>query len=232
MTLPVIIADGEPWSLLLFTRTAGFRHASIADGIAAIEALGVAHGFDVVASEDPALFTDQTLAGFRVVAFLSTTGNILDDAQQAAFERYIQNGGAFVGIHAATDTEYEWPWYGSLVGAYFANHPAVQDAVIDVVDGDHPSTHMLPDAWNRRDEWYNFGSDPSDQVNVLLNLDESSYSGGAMGASHPIAWYHEYDGGRSWYTAGGHTRESFSEPLFVDHVAGGILWAAGVQPAP
>jgi type 1 glutamine amidotransferase len=133
-----------------------------------------------------------------------------------------------VGIHAAADTEHGWPWYGGLVGAYFASHPEPAQARIRVESRDHPSTRTLPDPWNRFDEWYDFEQNPRSQgVTVLLALDEASYSGGQMGDDHPIAWYHEYDGGRAWYTAGGHTEDSFSEPAFLEHLLGGIRYAAG-----
>jgi type 1 glutamine amidotransferase len=158
---------------------------------------------------------------------------VLDDDQQAAFERYIRAGHGFVGVHSAADTEYDWPWYGGLVGAYFASHPEVQTATVHVEETDHPSTESLPDRWVRTDEWYNFRSNPRDDpnVHVLAALDETSYAGGTMG-DHPIAWYHAYDGGRGWYTAGGHTADSYAERLFIDHVRGGIQYALGVPPAP
>ncbi len=217
--------------VLVFTRTAGFRHDSIPDGVAAIRALGAAHGFGVDQTEDPTVFTDAGLAAHHAVVFLSTTGHVLEAEQQAAFERYIRNGGGFVGIHAASDTEYDWPWYGGLVGAYFSGHPAVQAAILNVEDRTHPSTVALPDPWVRTDEWYSFRTNPRDVgVHVLLTLDEASYTGGAMGADHPIAWYHLYDGGRAWYTAIGHTSESFAEPLFVAHLLGGIQYAAALPP--
>ncbi|GAB4214382.1 MAG: hypothetical protein OHK0022_52830 [Roseiflexaceae bacterium] len=216
------------FDVLVFTRTLGFRHDSIPDGIAAVQALGRRHGFGVVASEDPALFNDADLARFRVVVFLSTTGNILNNEQQAAFQRYIRAGGGFAGVHAASDTEYGWPWYGLLVGSYFDSHPAIQPAGVLVADAEHPSTHGLPTPWQRTDEWYNFRGAPT-HVRVLLRLDETSYTGGGMGDNHPIAWCHEYEGGRAWYTGMGHTSESFAEPLFLQHLLGGILWAAGVD---
>ncbi len=216
--------------VLVFTKTAGFRHGSIPAGVAALNALGDANGFSVTQSEDASIMTDQGLEPFEVVVFLSTTGDILNSAQQDAFERYIQGGGGFVGIHAATDTEYDWPWYGRLVGAYFANHPSIQDAEINVEDADHPSTAHLPKNWPRRDEWYNFRTnprtDPQVKARVLATLNESTYNGGNMGDDHPIMWCHEYDGGRSWYFAGGHTNQSFSEPLVLDAILGGIRWAA------
>jgi type 1 glutamine amidotransferase len=217
------------FSVLVFTKTAGFRHASIPDGIAALTALGQAHGFLVNSTEDATVFTDDQLATYRVVVFLNTTGDILNADQQAALERFIQSGGGFVGIHSATDTEYGWPWYGQLVGAYFANHPAIQTATIQVLDRTHFSMLPLPERWTRADEWYNFQASPAPTVTVLAEVDESTYTGGTMGVHHPIVWCHEYDGGRAWYTALGHTEESYADALFRAHLLGGILWAAAID---
>jgi type 1 glutamine amidotransferase len=213
--------------VLVFSRTAGYRHASIPRGIAAVRELGSRHSLIVEATEDPKVFSDSGLRPYKVVVFLSTTGDVLDDAQQAAFERWVRAGGGFVGVHSASDTEYDWPWYGQLVGAYFKRHPAIAQATVDVRDRSHPSTRCLAARWSRTDEWYDFRAPPAGDVHVLATLDESTYAGGEMGASHPIAWYHERDGGRAWYTALGHTEESYAEPAFLDHLAGGILWAAG-----
>ena len=214
------------FSVLLFTKTAAFRHSSIVDGIAAITALGEAHHFEVVASEDTAVFTDTILGKHQVIVFLNTTGNILDGAEQAAMERFIQNGGGFVGIHSATDTEYDWAWYGQLVGNYFANHPPIQSATVQIVEANHPSTQPLPQEWIRTDEWYNFQTLPDPTISILAVVDESTYAGGTMGSPHPIVWAHEFDGGRAWYTAMGHTAESYNDPLFRQHLWGGIRWAA------
>jgi type 1 glutamine amidotransferase len=214
--------------VLVFSKTTGFRHDSIPDGLAAIRALGVEHGFRVDDTEDAGHFTDATLAQYRVVVFLSTTGDILDQEQKAAFERYIRAGGGFVGIHSASDTEYHWPWYGRLIGSWFASHPQIQRATIRIEDANHPSTKDLPASWERVDEWYNFRSNPRSAVHVLASLDESTYSGGAMSGDHPIAWCRNVDGGRSWYTAMGHTKESYAEPLFRLHLLGGIESAAGI----
>ena len=216
------------FAVLVFTKTTAFRHDSIPDGIAAIEALGAKHGFAVDNTEDAARFSDSDLARYKAVIFLSTTGDILELAQKVAFERYIRSGGGFVGIHSASDTEYQWPWYGRLVGAWFANHPQIQHATVHIVSPDHPSTEALPELWERTDEWYNFRTNPRGAVQVLATLDEATYSGGAMGADHPIAWCHKVDGGRSWYTGMGHTKESYAEPLFRLHLLGGIESAAGV----
>ncbi len=213
--------------ILVFSKTAGFRHASISDGIAAIRALGDANGFRVDATEDDAAFQDARLSLYDAVVFLSTTGDILDPLAQAAFERYIRGNRGFVGIHSASDTEYGWAWYGDLVGAYFANHSAIQNADVVTVDRLHPSTRSLPQRWNRTDEWYNFASNPSGRVHVLATVDESTYSGGSLGTNHPISWCQYVHGGRSWYTAMGHTSESFSDPRFLEHLLGGIQFAAG-----
>jgi type 1 glutamine amidotransferase len=224
-------ASGADFKVLVFSRTAGFRHLSIPNGIAAIRQLATQNDFEVVATENAAAFADTNLAQFAAVIFLSTTGDVLDAAQQSAFERYIRAGGGYVGVHAASDTEYSWPWYGGLVGAWFSSHPAIQKATLLVEDFEHASSLFLPEAWVRTDEWYNFRANPRANVHVLARLDESSYSGGTMG-DHPIAWFHEYDGGRAWYTAGGHTAESFSEPLFLTHLLGGVRYAANAISNP
>jgi type 1 glutamine amidotransferase len=221
--------SAEPrFSVLVFSKTTGFRHDSIPLGITAIQALGAEHGFAVDSTEDAARFTDAVLARYKVVAFLNTTGDVLDTGEKAAFERYIRSGGGFVGIHSASDTEYGWPWYGRLVGTWFASHPQIQRATVHIADPDNLSMKDLPALWERTDEWYNFRSNPRGAVQVLATLDEATYSGGAMGADHPIAWCQEMDGGRSWYTAMGHTKESYAEPLFRVHLLGGIESAAGI----
>ena len=176
--------------VLVFSKTEGFRHSSIPTGIAAITQLGQEYGFIVEATENAALFNFVILQKFEVIIFLSTTGDVLSIEQQNAFEQYIHNGGGFVGIHAASDTEYDWPWYGKLVGAYFDSHPEIQTATIQVTDQNHISTKHLPKFWERTDEWYNYNKNPRGQVHVLATLDESSYSGGNMDIDHPIAWMH------------------------------------------
>jgi len=218
-------------SLLVFSRTLGYRHASIPVAIAALEELAEAEGWLFAASEDPAVFSDDRLSPYNVLVMLSPTGDILDAAQQAAFERYIQAGNGYVGIHAASDTEFDWPWYGGLVGAFFRVHPDIQPATLIVENREHPSTAHLPETWVRTDEWYSFETNPRSDVTVLISIDEGSYAPGEseMDGDHPIAWYHEYDGGRSFYTALGHTDASYSEPEFMAHLKGGIEWAARVS---
>ncbi|HUG28757.1 MAG TPA: ThuA domain-containing protein [Gemmatimonadales bacterium] len=216
--------EGNP-QVLVYTRTTGFRHGSIPAGVQAVRRLGEQLGFGVAHTEDPEQFSAQSLAPFAAVIFLNTTGDILDDAQQGAFEAFIQRGGGFVGVHSAADTEYDWPWYGQLVGAWFASHPRIQEGRLSVPDRAHPSTRCLSEPWVRVDEWYDFRSPPPEGTSILLTIDETSYDGGGMGSLHPMAWAREVAGGRAWYTALGHTTESYSEPAFLDHLAGGIIWA-------
>jgi cytochrome c len=219
-----------PPAILVFSKTAEFRHDSIPAAQVALRQLAAEHGWRADFTEDATLFTYERLARYDAVIFLLTTGDVLNATQEAAFERYIRAGGGFAGVHSASDTEYGWAWYGGLVGAHNNQqnkHSGVVSATIQVSDHAHPSTAGLPDRWTRTDEWYNFATDPRPQVHVLMMVDETTYAGGTMGADHPIAWYHEYDGGRAWYTALGHTAESYREPLFLTHLWGGVAYAAG-----
>ena len=211
--------------VLVFSKTAGYHHESIAAGIKAIEKLGKENHFMVDTTTNSNVFTEANLKQYKAVIFLSTTGTILNDAQKAAFEKYIHNGGGFVGIHAATDTEYDWPWYNRMIGAYFKSHPEQQNANLHVVDNHFIATKNLPETWTRWDEWYNFKNTHWDSVHVLLTIDEKSYHGGENGDYHPMSWYHSFEGGRVFYTALGHTDESYSDPLFLGHLLGGILYA-------
>jgi type 1 glutamine amidotransferase len=212
--------------ILVFSKTAGYHHASIDQGIAALRKLGVEHGFSVDATTDSTRFTAENLKPYAAVVFLSTSGDVLNPAQQQAFEQYIQSGKGFVGVHAAADTEYDWPWYGKLVGAYFVKHPEQQVATLQVVNRKSISTKHLPESWSRKDEWYNYGDFQPD-LKVLIKLDEKSYKGGSNGDNHPIAWYHDYDGGRAFYTGLGHVEESYTDPLFLKHLLGGLQYATG-----
>ncbi len=224
-------ADPE-FKVLVFSKTTGFRHDSIPDGIAAIQKLGTENNFAVDATENSAAFTDANLAQYAAVVFLSTTGDPLSNAsEREALEKYIQGGGGFAGIHSASDTHYGWEWYGKLVGGYFKSHPATQQATLRTEDPAHPSTAHLPTTWTRVDEWYDYQTNPRSTVHVLQSLDEKSYTGGTMGIDHPISWCQDYDGGRSWYTGLGHTKESFVEANFTKMLLGGIRTAAGVEKA-
>ena len=212
--------------VLVFSKTEGYRHASIAEGKKTFLQLGAENGFRVDTTEDAGYFVEDSLKHYSAVVFLNTTKDVLNHIQQAQFERYIQSGGGFVGIHAAADTEYDWPWYGKLVGAYFESHPKVQEAVIQVQNTSHPSTSHLPTEWKVTDEWYNYRN-INPELTVLATLDESSYEGGKNGEVHPMVWYHEFDGGRAFYTGRGHTAEAFQESEFQQQLLEGINYAIG-----
>jgi type 1 glutamine amidotransferase len=223
---PANAAD-TPYDVLVFSRTAGFRHDAIPAGIQLIRDLGAANSFTVTATEDPARFTATDLARFEAVVFLNTTGDVLNATQQTAFENYIRGGGGYVGVHSAADTEYDWPFYGELVGAYFASHPAIQQATVRVEDRAHAATAGLSPTQTRTDEWYNFRTSARSSARILSSLDESSYSGGTMGADHPLTWCKTLQGGRSFYTGAGHTQASYAEAGFRSLMLGGIRYAAG-----
>ena len=219
-------AKAQKDAILVFSKTKGFRHQNIPVARQALIELGLKNKIMVDTSESSTVFTADNLKKYKAVVFLSTTGNILDEAEQAVFEQYIKKGGGFVGIHAAADTEYDWPWYNQLVGAYFLSHPKQQNMEVVVHDHSHLSTKMLPDRWKRFDELYNYKKIVIG-IKVLATLDENTYQGGQNGQNHPFIWYREFDGGRSFYTGGGHTNESFAEPLFLEHILGGIKYAMG-----
>lgn len=220
---------------LLVTTTRGWHHESISAGVLAIQELGRKHFFDVQLFEDPNSFTDTFLSKFDVIIFLNTTGDIFDSAQQKVMERFIESGKGFVGIHSASDTEYGWEWYTQLVGRMFHIHPSIQTAKLEVLDKGFPGLRGFTDNTLWTDEWYEFGPEKVTGLHYILGVDESSYnpkvqwpgkSGVGMGIFHPIAWYHQFDGGRGFYTALGHMPEDFSDPAFLNHIFAGIFWAA------
>lgn len=213
--------------LLVFTKTAGYHHASIPDGVAAIRLMGRQQHFRVDTTSDARWFNGTVLARYDAVVFLSTSGDMLDTVQQAAFERYIRGGGGYLGIHGAAASEYDWSWYGGLVGAFFSNHPHPQQARLVIhPDPAFPVTDSLPNPWIRTDEWYNFRSLPHG-VHVLVTVDENSYTGGNNGAYHPLVWYHDYDGGRAFYLGLGHTPESYTDVHFLKLLSAAIHYAMG-----
>jgi cytochrome c len=214
-------------SVLVFHKTSEFRHDSIEAGIQALQELADAQGFEMTATEDASVFTAESLESVDVVVFLNTTGEVLDESQEAAMEEFIRAGEGFVGVHSAADTEYDWEWYGGLVGAYFDSHPDPQEATVEVVEPEHPVVANLPEQFDRIDEWYNFQSQPGSNVTILATLDESTYEGGNMGSPHPIVWAHEYDGGRAVYIGFGHTSETFAEPAMRALLGNAIGWAGG-----
>jgi len=210
--------------VLIFSKTNGFRHSCIPAGIAAIKKLGEENGFEVDATEDSLQFNKKNLKKYSELIFLCPTQKVFGPDEEAALQDYIHKGGGYVGIHAATDCEYNWPWYGQLAGAYFKSHPKQQKAKLIIVNKNHPSTSFLPDTWERWDEWYNF-KDISPNTTVLIKIDETSYTGGENGDNHPMAWYHEFEGGKAFYTELGHTDDSYSDSTYLKHLLGGIQWA-------
>jgi type 1 glutamine amidotransferase len=212
--------------ILIFSKTNGYRHASIPVGIEAIKKLGQANGFDVDATEDSTWFRPDILHKYTALVFLSPTGKVFGPAEESALQDYIHHGGGYVGIHAAADCEYNFAWYGQLVGAYFKHHPKQQRAKLIIVDKNNPATASLPNPWERLDEWYDF-RDISPAIHELIRIDESSYTGAETGENHPMSWYHDFEGGRAFYTALGHTDESYSDPLYLGHLLGGIRYAMG-----
>jgi len=225
----------EDFRVLVFSKTLMYRHGSITNGIKAIKLLGIENRFGVDATEDSAVFTTEKLARYKAVIFLSTSGDVLNDAQQDAFKSYIENGGGLVGVHAGVAgkvaTEGTWPWYIETFCTEFSNHKAIASAAVLVEDRKNISTAHLPEKWVRTDEWYNFMTSPRGKVRVLAALDEKSFPGGTMGGDHPVIWCRSVGKGRLWYTALGHTDASYVEPYFVHHLLGGIRIAAGVAPA-
>ena len=214
---------GRP-RLLLYTRTADYRHDSIPAAVAAVRTLGP---FEVDATEDPAAL-EAPLDAYAAVVFLSTSGEVLTPAGRERLAGYVESGGGFAGVHAAACTEYDWPYYGELLGARFARHPEFQPGRVVVEDHDHPATSHLPAVWDFTDEWYDFRANPRAAVRVLLSADESSYSGGGMGPDHPLAWCRPQGEGRVFYTALGHAAEAYTDPMFRAHLLGGLDWAAGL----
>lgn len=217
--------DPKP-KVLVFSATKGYRHKSIAAGRVAMEKLALKHGFAVEASENPEKFTPTNLEQYKAVVFLNTTGSFFNDQQRTAFRTYMKNGGGFVGIHSAADTFHDWPWYGKMVGAYFLSHPSIQQATLEIKNRRHISTRHLPATWQHKDEWYNFKS-INPRIQILITVDEGSYSGGQNGANHPISWFQQYEGGRAFYTALGHRADTYRDERFLQHLLGGLQWVMG-----
>ncbi len=230
------VADGQKqFKALLVTTTKGWHHESLHAGVLAVQELGRKNFFDVVLFENPNGFTDKYLEQFKVVIFLNTTGDIFDSAQQKVMERFIQAGNGFAGIHSASDTEYDWEWYTKLVGRMFHIHPAIQTARVNIVDAKFPGLQGFAGNKLFTDEWYEFGPEKTKGLNYILSIDESTYNakvqwgpkkGEGMGQLHPVAWYHNYDGGRAFYTALGHVPTIFSDAAYLEHLYAGIFWAA------
>ena len=227
--------QAEQFNVFLFTKTDGWHHKSINAAVTGMERLAQKHHFSIDWHEDAAQINDENLAQYDAVMFMLTTGDILSDEQKRVMERFVRSGKGFVGVHSASDTEYKWDWYTSMVGRSFHIHPLIQTAELSVINRKFPGMERMPDSFLWTDEWYEFGAERIDTLNYILTVDESTFdpkadwgekSGVGMGKFHPIAWYHEYDGGRAFYTALGHLPATYSDPLFMEHIYGGLYWAA------
>ena len=216
-------SSNNSYSVLVITETKGWVHDSIESGLKLIENIGNKNNFNVYHSDNSSVITYKNLKEIKTIIFLNTTEEILTDVEQKVMESFIKSGKGFVGVHAAADTEYNWQWYGKLVGAYYRNHPEVMNGKILTIN--HKITNHLDSEWEIEDEWYNFDYVNYD-INILLHLDEDSYIGGEHPDYHPITWYHEYDGGRSFYTGLGHTKEVYDDERFIKLLEKGILYAS------
>jgi type 1 glutamine amidotransferase len=228
---PVIVYQSTAPSpanrVLVFSRTLGFRHDSIPAGITAIQQLGAANNFAVDASEDPAVFTPANLSQYRALVFLNPSGDILNSSQRLALEQFVKAGGGFVGIHNANaDTLVDWAWYKKLVGAFYVSEINTTPMTLTILNTTHISTVGLPNPWTITSEAYNYDVNPKvNGARVLINLNDTTVSGGTMGADHPFSWYHPFDGGRSWYTVGGANISDYSDANWRAHILGGIRYA-------
>lgn len=229
------VVQHDRGAILIFSHTTGFRHDSIPAGIAAIRAMAEARGLEVVASEDPALFDPGRLARFRAIVLLSSTtdpkkreSEWLVGPRRTAFQQFVGSGGGVVAIHAAADSHYFWPWYGHLIGGHFQRHPAgTPTGRVTLADPRHRANRGLPATTVRTDEWYYFDDfDPTSTL--LMTLDPASI-GEADVNPNPVSWLRTVDGGRLFYTALGHTVESWSEPFFLKHVANGLDWVLAAR---
>ena len=216
-------SSNNSYSVLVITETKGWVHDSIESGLKLIQNIGNKNNFNVYHSDNSSVITYKNLKEIKTIIFLNTTEEILTDVEQKVMESFIKSGKGFVGVHAAADTEYNWQWYGKLVGAYYRNHPEVMNGKILTIN--HKITNHLDSEWEIEDEWYNFDYVNYD-INILLHLDEDSYVGGEHPDYHPITWYHEYDGGRSFYTGLGHTKEVYEDERFIKLLEKGILYAS------
>ena len=235
LCLAATTLSAQQFKALLVTETGGWHHESIAAAIPAMQGLAKRNAFQLDQYQAGMKLTSEMLAPYDVVVFINTTGDIFDEDEQAAFEKFIQSGKGYVGIHAASDTEYDWPWYTQLVGRMFVIHPVIQTAMLDLKSEKFPGLTRWPERLMWTDEWYEFTPEKTSGLNYLMTVDEKTFnpeadwgrvSGKGMGDFHPISWYHKFDGGRSFYTALGHMPEVYSEKLFLEHVYGGIYWAA------
>ena len=241
-----VIMAQKQFKVLLITETGGWYHESLEAGVIAVNELAAIHNFDVERQQNAQKITEDKLKKFDVIIFLNTTGDIFDENEKQAIQKFIQSGKGYVGIHAASDTEYNWEWYTKLVGRMFYIHPSQQTAKLKILNHDFPGLEGFPDSLLWTDEWYEFSPEKVSGLKYLITVDEKTYkpetvwkskekdatgnfielSTKGMGNFHPISWYHEFDGGRSFYTALGHINNVYKNHWFLEHLYGGIYYAA------
>jgi uncharacterized protein len=221
-----------PAHILVFSKTSGFRHESLSSGIKMLFDLSKSQNWIITATEESSAFNPEILSGFDVVVFMNPTGDALNESEQIAFENFMKKGKGMVGIHSAADFEYDWPFYGELIGGYFKTHPPAQTGTVIFENFDHPAMEPFKgmESYTTFDEWYTFRENPRPKVNVLATLDESSikkYKNDDWRMDdHPIIWWLEKDGMRSFYTGFGHTHEAFQDEKVKIHIKNAVNWAA------
>jgi type 1 glutamine amidotransferase len=234
----IVLSSGiaqNQFEVLVYAHFDTYHKDATHSALNSFKTMALKHHFGLTWTQDTSIFTSEKLKNYAAVVFLNANGNTFNDEQREAFKQYINNGGGFVGLHAASITNQKWLWYDQLVGRLFTGHPRIQSGVLQVVDMHFPATFHLPGNWIWTDEWYNFGEAKSDDLQTLLKVDESTYNPKGewrgeeikvMGDFHPVAWYQEFDGGRSFYSGLGHKPELYNDLLHLDFIYGGIYWAA------
>lgn len=225
--------DTKGMHALIYTKNGeGFVHDNIESSIKGLEKLLREKGMTFDTSEDPSLFTTDNLKKYDVLIFSSTNNETFDnDRQRSAFQKYIQKGGGFVGIHSASGSERNWPWFWAMLGGKFYRHPPFQSFNIVKIDPDHSSATAVPDYWEREDECY-YLKELNPDIHIILAADLMSiddpkmeeYPSNTFGKYFPVTWCHSFDGGHQWYTSLGHAPEHYEDPVFMDHIWGGIEW--------
>jgi len=228
--------SGNQFEVLLYTSPDHWHNLTEPVAILEFQEMANRHAFGLTWTTVNSRFNDKALEQFDVIVFLQSTTRDFNEEQLESFKKFIRNGGGFVGIHGTSACRREGEWFRKLVGRTLTDHPEEQTAVMNIVNKNHPSTMHLPDRWIWTDEWYSYTDALTENQKMLITLDESTYDPDrtwgnpnrktAMGEFHPIAWCQEYDGGRSFYTTLGHMPALFKDPWFLDHIYGGIYWAA------
>lgn len=237
--LPLMSGTIAPKQILIYTHNGegynekGYVHENIAASVEALKKLCSDNRYAVQATDDPSIFTPEKLRKINCIIFSNSNNQAFEtEAQKQAFIAYTHNGGGFVGIHSASGSERQWPWFWAMVGGKFVRHPELQKFTIKVVDKNHPATDFLGDSWAWEDECY-YTDQLNPDIHVLLAADLTTivddkkvqYPGTTFGNFFPLSWCHEFEGGRQFYTALGHKAEYYKDEKFLKHLLGGIKWS-------